>query len=558
MTGAAPSVTHGWLTVGSGAIAFTVLTPVQPTSRACLILPSVGHENLSMHRGLVALARQLSTDHLVGMVQHWGTDQSTGSVDDDHLIDRWIAGLGAALDELRRRGAAHITVVAPRLGAILATNLLPRAAVDSLVLWSPVVSGHRFVRTLTVLEAAGRTVVDSGDGINVAGFRYPQPLLDDLARRTAPTETPPAAHVLVVDDAAQPCSPAFIDALRQCGTQVEHVQSPDIATWIRAAQFEMLVPEQSIARITEWMRATTATAPDQSAVAHTGNSQFVDSLALATGGSESVISLRPRYLCAVRSAPDGAGPEGAGPDGAGPDGAGSEGAVLPVGLVLDSTIGPGRAYVDLARWQTSKGRVVVRYDFAGYRWSPNRREERHTFEYDADDRADLESMVGSVSSMVEHGVVAVGFCGGANLLLRRSTLASVLGIVSINPPLYDLAIDPDRKRTDRTVSTNPIVRRSAYLWRFVIGTRAAKRRIDAALKQHTRLLFLFDAVDTGLTFWNTRLARRYRTAVATGSIAIETLPNLGHNLEGADLRIILERIDTFIEQVSNDQEQSVV
>ena len=46
--------------------------------------------------------------------------------------------------------------------------------------------------------------------------------------------------------------------------------------------------------------------------------------------------------------------------------------------------------------------------------------------------------------------------------------------------------------------------------------------------------------------------------MATGSIAIETLPNLGHNLEGADLRIILERIDTFIEQVSNDQEQSVV
>ena len=543
MTEARPSVTHGWLTLGRGAIAFTVLTPVQPTSRACLILPSVGHENLSMHRGLVALARQLSTDHLVGMVQHWGTDQSTGSVDDDHLIDRWIAGLGAALDELRCRGATSITVVAPRLGAILATHLLPRAAVDSLVLWSPVVSGQRFVRTLTVLEAAGRTVVDSGDGINVAGFRYPQPLLDDLARRTAPTEAPPAARVLVVDDEAQPCSPAFIDALRQCGTQVEHVQSPDIATWIRAAQFEMLVPEQSIARITEWMRATTATAPNQSAVEHEGNSQFVDSLALAAGGSETAISLGPRYLCALRSVPEDAGPEGA---------------VLPVGLVLDSTIGPGRAYVDLARWQTSRGRVVVRYDFAGYRWSPNRREERHTFEYDADDRADLESMVGSVSSMVEHGVVAVGFCGGANLLLRRSTLASVLGIVSINPPLYDLAIDPDRKRTDRTVSTNPIVRRSAYLWRFVIGTRAAKRRIDAALKQHTRLLFLFDAEDTGLTFWNTRLARRYRTAVANGSIAIETLPNLGHNLEGADLRIILERIDTFIEQVSNDQEQSVV
>ena len=548
MTEARPSVTHGWLTLGSGAIAFTVLTPVQPTSRACLILPSVGHENLSMHRGLVALARQLSTDHLVGMVQHWGTDQSTGSVDDDHLIDRWIAGLGAALDELRCRGATSITVVAPRLGAILATHLLPRAAVDSLVLWSPVVSGQRFVRTLTVLEAAGRTVVDSGDGINVAGFRYPQPLLDDLARRTSPTEALPAARVLVVDDEAQPCSPAFIDALRQCGTQVEHVQSPDIATWIRAAQFEMLVPEQSIARITEWMRATTATAPDQSAVEHEGNSQFVDSLALATGGSETAISLGPRYLCALRSVPEDAGPEDAGP----------EGAVLPVGLVLDSTIGPGRAYVDLARWQTSRGRVVVRYDFAGYRWSPNRREERHTFEYDADDRADLESMVHSVASMVEHGVVAVGFCGGANLLLRRSTLASVLGIVSINPPLYDLAIDPDRKRTDRTVSTNPIVRRSAYLWRFVIGTRAAKRRIDAALKQHTRLLFLFDAEDTGLTFWNTRLARRYRTAVANGSIAIETLPNLGHNLEGADLRIILERIDTFIDQVSNDQEQSVV
>ncbi len=523
-------ITQQWVALGPGSVAVTVLTPNAPLGGAFVIVPSIGHEDLSMHRGQVFLARRLAEHHTVLIPQHWGTDQSQGTLDDDQVVERWVEGLTRVLDMAHSDGLGPVTVIGARLGALVASQVLPHPAVSGLVLWSPIVSGQRFVRSLAVMEAAGSTIVDTADGINVGGFRYPQALVDSLATLRAPTDRAPAPRVLVIDDTSRPCPPTYLDRLGASGVALEHVQTDDIAAWTAAAQYEAHLPMTSIDAITRWWQANGSPAPGAaSSGVLLGDSRSAET-APAPPTNEQFLSLVDNRLNAIYSVPDGT--------------------PRPIGIVLDSTLGPGRSYVGLARQQRDAGRSVLRYDFAGYRWSSDRADPRLSFEFDSRDISDLDRVIDQLADAEgRRDVVLIGFCGGSNLLLRAATLEGVRGVIAINPPLYDLSIDPDRPRRDRTESARTLVRRAVYAVRFFKGARRAHRVLDTAANNGVSVLMLFDDNDTGFRFWNLTIARRLRKWTEKGLITVEARPDIGHNLEGADLQQVLSMVNEFVDRV---------
>lgn len=508
-----------------GAIGSEWLGPEGGAATGCLIVPSVGHEDLSMHRGLVQLARRLGDRHIVVMVQHWGTDQSDGSVGDDDLMLRWRTGVEAAIATMQARGVEHLTVVAPRLGALIATSALPLAGVDRLVLWAPTPSGRRFVRELRIMQAArAEATVDTAD-LNVGGYQYPKAMLDALATSRLDGRPLPAGEVLVVDHDERPVDPAYVAELRSLGAAVTEHRCNDIGPWADRSIDDTEVPHRSIDLIDSWLSRP----PSGDVSTAAPRAQMHAPAPISNANHEQFGVVTKNQLHAVRTLPPGTH--------------------QPLGMLLYSTMGPGRSFVELARYEAQRQRMSIRFDAGSSRWSPMRPFPRPTYQSDRLDLDDLRQCTAELVGSGADGVVLVGFCGGALALLRDETTTMARAVVAINPPLFDLAMNPDKPMRDRTASTSRITRRMAYAYRFVVWRIAAVRQLRSLTSRGIRVLFLFDDDDVGYVFWRNSLARTLREQTNRREIVVVSHPGLGHNLEGADTGEVLGIISSFIAEV---------
>jgi len=478
-----------------------------------------------MHNGLVELARRLSDRHMVVVAQHWGTDQSDGSVGDDSLMLRWRTGVEAAIATMQARGVEHLMVVAPRLGALIATSALPLAGVDRLVLWSPTSSGRRFVRELRIMQAARAEAGGDDGGLNVGGYRYPNSMLEELAANRLAGSPLPAHEVLLIDHEERPANPAYVAELRNLGAVVTEERCNDIGPWADRSIDDTKVPHGSIDLIDAWLSRP----PSGDATTSAPRARLHAPTPALNAHHEQLGVVAMNQLHAVRTLPPGSH--------------------RPLGMLFYSTMGPGRSFVELARHETRRNRMSIRFDAASSRWSPARQFPRPTYQ---SDRFDLEDIRQSADELVDRGatgVVLVGFCGGAMALLRSETTANARAVVAINPPLFDLAMNPDKPTRDRTASSSRIVRRLAYAYRFVVWRHAAVRRLRSLTSRGTRVLFLFDGDDVGYLFWRNSLARSLREQTNRREIVVVSHPGLGHNLEGADSDQLLALVSDFVAEV---------
>src|SRR2546425_618093 len=141
----------------------------------------------------------------------FGTGDSGGDERTEGLVRAWLDDVALAVAELRARsGARTIALFGLRLGATLAfVHAAERGDVDALVLWSPWVSGAKFVDEVTKLHKLYLSVEPQmtaafpsrADGEEALGLFLPRALIEDLSRidllRTAggqpPSGTPPPA-----------------------------------------------------------------------------------------------------------------------------------------------------------------------------------------------------------------------------------------------------------------------------------------------------------------------------------------------------------------------------
>lgn len=516
-----------WLSSEYGPVAAVWYEPQSPFGTVSLVVPSIGHEANLMQDGITALARSLAAEGTAVLVlQPWGADQSAGSLADDDLVGRWRAAVRCGLDAAASTGAATLQVVAARLGALMlgdellaASDRHPSCAIDSVVLWSPTTSGHRYTRALRVLHAAAEvgprrpeSAPDNGDSdgtdrpvrtINVGGFDYPEQMLADVARSGLEvSQLAGVAAVLVVHHDRRPCPAPLLQQLAET-TELTTVESADIGPWADGETEDSPQPTVSMAVIVDWMVARQ------------------DRHASAQGRvSEGE----------VRGRPDGLDEEfvhvSASVHGVYAPGDGTPQAAL----LLLSTIGPGRSFLRMAREQSALGRPVLRFDFTGSRWSGRHEDGSAAFAYDRRGVADVVEAVNWLRARGHQSVVAVGFCAGGRVLVGAAPMAALLALLVINVELFE----PLRRRQPqpRWLDTHRVGRvllRASSWWSGRHGSVASLQRVHEATD---RAVFVFDDADQGARFL--RSFRRGR-AIAAGSLPnvdVRTRSGLGHNLEG--------------------------
>jgi alpha-beta hydrolase superfamily lysophospholipase len=189
----------------------------------------------------------------------FGTGDSGGDEWTPKLVRRWIDDIGAATEELRARsGAEAIALVGLRLGATLALrHAAERGGVDSLVLWSPCVSGADFVAEVTKLHklyarmephmaSAPRT---DADGEEALGCFLPREVIRDLSQiDLLQTRSRPARQTLVIDGGNLPRRDPLMACLRDLGAAPELRTHPG-HKFLFTVSHRSVVPDEVIASI---------------------------------------------------------------------------------------------------------------------------------------------------------------------------------------------------------------------------------------------------------------------------------------------------------------------
>jgi alpha-beta hydrolase superfamily lysophospholipase len=230
-----------------------------------VLCPPIGTDYTRSDRAYRHLAERLAASGFACLrFDLSGTGDSGGDEDGAGLLQRWLDDVGVAIDELRARsGAEAIALVGLRLGGTLAmAQAAERGDVDSLVLWTPCVSGAGFVGEVTKLHKLYTRIephlaeapAPHADGEEALGLFMPRALVDDLARiDLLETTRRPAKRTLVVDGGGVAARDALVARLRELGAAPELRSHPGHKFLITVSH-RSTVPDEQIDDIVAWLR----------------------------------------------------------------------------------------------------------------------------------------------------------------------------------------------------------------------------------------------------------------------------------------------------------------
>jgi pimeloyl-ACP methyl ester carboxylesterase len=234
-------------------------------TRAVVLCHPWGSEYVHAHRSMRQLAIKLTVAgfHCLRF-DYFGTGDSAGDTTEGELKG-WEADIESAIEELQETtGRAEVSLVGLRLGATLAASVAAkqRGAIETLVLWDPVVSGEEYLQGLHVASAlmprrqpAARPA-ESGGGHEILGFPLPASLAREFQAIDLSALLPllPArtlilvSHPLPSHDSLRPAL-----AMRSAGSlPIEHVV--DMPAWIETWPSTGATPVKVLQRIALWLQ----------------------------------------------------------------------------------------------------------------------------------------------------------------------------------------------------------------------------------------------------------------------------------------------------------------
>jgi exosortase A-associated hydrolase 2 len=215
---------------GAGEILF-VYFPAQTsrtTRRDVLFVPPFAEE-MNKARRMAALQARALAKAGIGtlLVDLYGTGDSQGDFRDARW-EIWRDNLSTAVAWLRQNGSQAISVLALRMGALLALDWARDATVslERVALWQPVLTGDTLIRQFLGLRviasrmqsgkniesaAALRQVSAAGESIEVTGYELAPELVASLEKldlsKLATAGTPPIHWFELVRSAGSPLLP---------------------------------------------------------------------------------------------------------------------------------------------------------------------------------------------------------------------------------------------------------------------------------------------------------------------------------------------------------------
>jgi alpha-beta hydrolase superfamily lysophospholipase len=507
--------------------------PVGGRARGGVVLcPPVGDEDRRVYLTYRKAAEALAlAGFAVLRFSYEGTGDSAGSLEDPDRVDAWISSITHAVGYLRRVGAGPVAAVGMRLGATLLTRATPtiEPPLAATVLWDPCASGREFLRhqQLLLTTLPGRPPTDT-HGVDTPGYHINAPLADELRELTIGPVEPPDTRTLVLARPGRPAPERLRAALAPVAAdQLDAVGQDQL---LDVAPLDAVVPGQSIKQITEWL---TEAMPDQSAIvaAPEPGSAVVGTDLDGAPVRERAVRLGDIGLFGITTEPD----QGAhGPW------------MLFINVATEYHIGPGRAWVDLARAWARHGIRSVRFDLSGAGDSPVHPGQAEEITYARQWLDDLPAVAAGVSPSDPSDTVFIGLCSGGYGAFEAGLAVGSRGAVAINPGLTAPHMsklsnlwDP-RRRAVRTMP-KPLARLAVHhgrvatrIWEHYkqIAVWHAPMSVPAAAVRAGMDVLLVCGQDEAEPFrdvWYWRAMVEPRLA-ATGRLTFTVIPSMDHVL----------------------------
>ena len=522
------AMTPFWLNTPSGFIAVSWFASSQTARQsrlAVVVVPGVAQEDRTLSVGVSPLVEQLLGAGIPTLVAHLeGTSNSSSSLRDASVADAWAQDIEVAVEHVVEMGFQHIVVVAIKLSALLALDALEHDhdEVDAIVMWAPALDGRKFVREAALLSvASGIPEAPSDSAETVLGsFEVSRELLAVISKlRIDPTERR-EGRVLIVDDLSRkdPRHEALFE-------KAELWYGDETNQWVNVPSDRARVPQQDIIHITNWIanRATTITpfaprqVPGLSVVRYEHAGELI---------SERFVDIDSNGLigvCAQREGP-----------------AESQSSSLAIALSPQ----PGRSFVELARDETARGRVTLRFDLSSNGLSRRVRKEGWGELHSRSSATEIRSALAWLEAHGERKIILVGFCAAAVASVRAAVTPFTRAIVAVNPALFvpgqswrtfdGMTGSRLRKLVDKH-DLHRFVERSRWHFRVeIVPPFVAVRRLMKKKADGVRVLLQFETTDVGFTY----LKRIGGSALhrATDQITITSYQDLGHTLTGLPAR----------------------
>jgi alpha-beta hydrolase superfamily lysophospholipase len=355
----------------------------------------------------------------------FGTGDSGGDQKAPALVRAWLDDVGLAAADLRARsGAEKIALFGLRLGATLAfVHAAERGDVDALVLWSPWVSGAKFVDEVTKLHKLYLSMQPQmaaafpprPEGEEALGLLLPRAVVEDLSRvDLLATTRRPARRTLFIDGGNVAGRDAMMAHLGKLGAAPE-LQSHPGHKFLITTSDRALLPDEVIDSIVAWLKDVypANTAPRRSEPRSSGR---------APAGERSLRIGEKQPLFGILTPADPARAKPGRP------------LVLITNAGSVNRVGPHRLYVKMARKWAQLGFDVLRVDLSGIGDSPVRPGARENLTYPPSGLDELGEAIGALGS---ERVIVVGLCSGGDYAFQLGARErSVVGACMLNPRTF--------------------------------------------------------------------------------------------------------------------------
>jgi alpha-beta hydrolase superfamily lysophospholipase len=409
-----------------------------------VLCPPIGREGIVTYQAMRILASRLAADGLVALrIDYAGTGDSC---DPEHVsIARWQRDIRGAVAFLRSAGCGSVSLVGLRMGATLAAAAAGDCgSLASLVLWDPVLAGRSFLReqrALQTMEIGPQPVREDGSE-EALGFIYTAALASEIR---ALDLDPAALSSTTFDDAD--CRPCLLLTRPEYGSQpaiqmladlavVKQLPAPAQAELLGHRSFASIVPQATVSDIARHVSARTGTRACQLTLS-LRNSAVVG----ATSSGEEIVEhftrLGQRDAFAVVTEVRSTAPRPV---------------LMCTNVAAEHHIGPGRAWVGLARRAAARGLVAIRFDSPGVGDSVQSERYEPAMLYATGEISMTADIVRAVAAQYQAPVGMLGSCSGAWVAAATSTVVNVDAVWLINQARWSRSPKPiDGRDAEATI-----------------------------------------------------------------------------------------------------------
>ncbi|HVA71044.1 MAG TPA: alpha/beta hydrolase family protein [Acidimicrobiales bacterium] len=503
-----------------------------------LLSPPIGREGRLARRALRGLAISLAMDGFASLrFDHFGTGDSSGSLDDDEFDHAWQEGVDQGVALLRSLEVPSVSAVGMRMGAtILGTSA---AAYDlrlsSLVLWDPCESGRAYLRELSALGAARRVDVasESSSPTMISEYVYSDVTAKRLSELslTASSRLSLADRVLVVVRDDRVVSSKF--RKRWENEHVEWIETSEQGPLLEAELPSSVHPSLTITQIRNWLSK-----PSSSPAPLRARADGRDTVTMKTPSGQSVresfVKLGPLESFGIVSEPVS---EARGP------------LIVMVNGIHEDHVGPSRIWVELSRHWAELGLRSLRFDFGGWGESPWRANALGRSVYSATRSDDIRVAIKTLNPTNPADSVLIGLCSGAQLVVEVALELKSRGICVINPAVgtgvrrIALRLDISDRALIRSFATRTKNFLKLHRWvsetmwqvtRLVVSTAYSPRARSTLVSNGSEILLLTSRDDIS-PFRRIPILRSidHRRLVSSEHCRVEIVPDLDHHFLNA-------------------------